>query len=152
MAAAPDPGIQQVERRDADVTKSGTADTTSRALIDDKADPGGYSRRCPRFPPGIRTVRREARLAIIPALAGLGERERRILTLRFYGNLTQAAIAQQVGISQMHVSRLIARALGRLRSELRQDSRIGDRGPGPHDHPRVGPAKSVRLDRSVTTR
>jgi RNA polymerase sigma-B factor len=60
----------------------------------------------------------ELRIALGPAMAALDERERTILSLRFYGNLTQTEIAQQVGISQMHVSRLIARALGRLREQL----------------------------------
>ena len=60
----------------------------------------------------------EARLALGPALASLDDRERRILTLRFYGNLTQTEIAEQVGISQMHVSRLITRALVKLRGHL----------------------------------
>ncbi|MEV6487661.1 SigB/SigF/SigG family RNA polymerase sigma factor [Actinoplanes sp. NPDC051633] len=60
----------------------------------------------------------EARIALGPALATLDEREQRILTLRFYGNLTQTEIAEQVGISQMHVSRLITRALGKLRGQL----------------------------------
>jgi RNA polymerase sigma-B factor len=60
----------------------------------------------------------EMRIALGPAMAALGERERRILALRFYGNLTQAEIADQLGISQMHVSRLIARSLARLRSHL----------------------------------
>ncbi|MBO0771310.1 MAG: SigB/SigF/SigG family RNA polymerase sigma factor [Actinobacteria bacterium] len=45
----------------------------------------------------------------------LPAREQRILTLRFYGNMTQAQIGEQLGISQMHVSRLLARALGYLR-------------------------------------
>ena len=40
----------------------------------------------------------------------LPEREQRILTMRFYGNMTQAEIGEQLGISQMHVSRLLARA------------------------------------------
>jgi RNA polymerase sigma-B factor len=53
-----------------------------------------------------------------PALAQLPERERRILQLRFYGNLTQSQIAAQLGISQMHVSRLLARTLARLREQL----------------------------------
>ena len=53
-----------------------------------------------------------------PALATLPERERRILQLRFYGNLTQSQIAAQLGISQMHVSRLLARTLGKLREQL----------------------------------
>jgi RNA polymerase sigma-B factor len=60
----------------------------------------------------------ELRIALGPAMATLDERERAILSLRFYGNLTQTEIAQQIGISQMHVSRLIARALGRLRVHL----------------------------------
>ena len=61
-------------------------------------------------------MRRAARrLALGPAMAALGERDRRILALRFYGNLTQSEIAEQLGISQMHVSRLIARALRTLR-------------------------------------
>jgi RNA polymerase sigma-B factor len=53
-----------------------------------------------------------------PALATLPERERRILQLRFYGNQTQSQIAAQLGISQMHVSRLLARTLVQLRERL----------------------------------
>jgi RNA polymerase sigma-B factor len=53
-----------------------------------------------------------------PALATLPDRERRILQLRFYGNLTQSQIAAQLGISQMHVSRLLARTLAKLRDQL----------------------------------
>jgi RNA polymerase sigma-B factor len=48
----------------------------------------------------------------------LPTREQRILLLRFYGNLTQAEIGDRLGISQMHVSRLLARALGYLRECL----------------------------------
>ncbi len=61
--------------------------------------------------------------ALGPAMDILDERERNILTLRFYGNLTQAQIAQRVGVSQMHVSRLITRALLKLRAHLGADSR-----------------------------
>jgi RNA polymerase sigma-B factor len=56
--------------------------------------------------------------SLTPALDRLPDRERRILQLRFYGNMTQSQIAAQVGISQMHVSRLLARTLTRLRQEL----------------------------------
>ena len=63
----------------------------------------------------------ELRIALGPAMATLDEREQRILTLRFYGNLTQSQIAEQVGISQMHVSRLLARALAKLRGRLALD-------------------------------
>ena len=48
----------------------------------------------------------------------LPRREQRILVMRFYGNLTQAEIGARLGISQMHVSRLLARALGHLRCRL----------------------------------
>ncbi|HEY3955223.1 MAG TPA: SigB/SigF/SigG family RNA polymerase sigma factor [Streptosporangiaceae bacterium] len=48
----------------------------------------------------------------------LPAREQRILLLRFYGNLTQAEIGDRLGISQMHVSRLLARSLGHLRDRL----------------------------------
>jgi RNA polymerase sigma-B factor len=48
----------------------------------------------------------------------LPEREQRILIMRFYGNLTQSEIGDRLGISQMHVSRLLSRALAHLRSKL----------------------------------
>lgn len=48
----------------------------------------------------------------------LPEREQRILVMRFYGNLTQSEIGERLGISQMHVSRLLARALAHLRTKL----------------------------------
>ena len=60
----------------------------------------------------------ELRIALGPALASLDEREQKIISLRFYGYLTQAEIAQQVGISQMHVSRLLGRALAKLRVKI----------------------------------
>ena len=59
--------------------------------------------------------------SLTPALGKLPDRERRILQLRFYGNLTQSQIAAQLGISQMHVSRLLARTLARLREELQAE-------------------------------
>ncbi|MFG1607571.1 RNA polymerase sigma factor SigF [Actinoplanes sp. NPDC049265] len=63
----------------------------------------------------------ELRLTLGRAMTKLNEREQRILSLRFYGNMTQSEIAARVGLSQMHVSRLIAKALQRLRSDLRND-------------------------------
>ncbi len=53
-----------------------------------------------------------------PLLDRLPVREQRILQLRFYGNHTQSQIAAELGISQMHVSRLLARTLAQLRTEL----------------------------------
>jgi len=63
----------------------------------------------------------EHRESLAPLLAALPDRERRILLLRFFGGLTQTEIGAQMGISQMHVSRLLSRTLGRLRSELATD-------------------------------
>jgi len=58
------------------------------------------------------------REALRPLLADLNPRERTIVMLRFFGNLTQTQIANEVGISQMHVSRLLAQTLTRLRDRL----------------------------------
>ncbi|MFF2786549.1 RNA polymerase sigma factor SigF [Streptomyces sp. NPDC058049] len=60
----------------------------------------------------------EYRESLKPLLEGLPPREKRILLLRFFGNMTQSQIAQEVGISQMHVSRLLARTLAQLREKL----------------------------------
>jgi RNA polymerase sigma-B factor len=59
----------------------------------------------------------------------LPEREQRILVMRFYGNLTQTEIGDRLGISQMHVSRLLARALAHLRSKLLEPVGISDAPP-----------------------
>jgi RNA polymerase sigma-B factor len=64
----------------------------------------------------------ETRVALGPALATLDDREQKILTLRFYGNLTQSQIADHIGISQMHVSRLLTKALTKLRTQLTTDT------------------------------
>jgi RNA polymerase sigma-B factor len=56
--------------------------------------------------------------AVNAHLDELPEREQRILIFRFYGNLTQDQIGQRLGISQMHVSRLLAHALAHLRAKL----------------------------------
>ncbi|SHF29991.1 SigB/SigF/SigG family RNA polymerase sigma factor [Streptoalloteichus hindustanus] len=61
----------------------------------------------------------EYRETLKPLLARLPERERTVLVLRFFGNMTQTQIAERIGVSQMHVSRLLARTLAQLREELR---------------------------------
>jgi RNA polymerase sigma-B factor len=60
----------------------------------------------------------EDRAVLAPGLDVLDERERRIVYLRFWEGLTQSQIAAQVGISQMHVSRLIRRSLEKVREEI----------------------------------
>ncbi|MEU6391570.1 RNA polymerase sigma factor SigF [Streptomyces sp. NPDC046939] len=62
------------------------------------------------------------REAVKPRIAALPERERQILYMRFFGDMTQSSIAEQLGISQMHVSRLISRCCDRLRDEVLADA------------------------------
>lgn len=63
----------------------------------------------------------EYRESLRPLLAALPDRERRIVMLRFFGNMTQSQIAEEMGISQMHVSRLLARSLAQLRAGMTAD-------------------------------
>ncbi|GAA2722387.1 RNA polymerase sigma factor SigF [Actinocorallia aurantiaca] len=60
----------------------------------------------------------EYRESLKPLLEKLPPREKKILLLRFFGNMTQSQIATELGISQMHVSRLLARTLAQLREGL----------------------------------
>jgi RNA polymerase sigma-B factor len=64
----------------------------------------------------------ERRAALAPMLASLPERQQLIVYLRFYEGLTQSEIGVRLGISQMHVSRLLARSL----DQLRQHAEPGD--------------------------
>ena len=66
--------------------------------------------------PGYSTV--EFGEAISRTIASLSERERMIMHLRFVEDLTQSEIAKRVGISQMHVSRLLRRALDQVRRQV----------------------------------
>ena len=63
----------------------------------------------------------EYRESLKPLLEALPPREKRILVLRFFGNMTQSQIATDLGISQMHVSRLLAKTLAQLREGLLAD-------------------------------
>jgi RNA polymerase sigma-B factor len=58
------------------------------------------------------------RLTLRPLLAALPARQRRILAMRYFGEMTQTEIATQIGVSQMHVSRLLAAALAQLRTGM----------------------------------
>jgi RNA polymerase sigma-B factor len=69
----------------------------------------------------------EDRAVLAPGFAVLDDRERTILHLRFFEGLTQSQIAQQVGISQMHVSRLIRRSLEKIREEIAVEGEPAER-------------------------
>ena len=64
--------------------------------------------------------------AVWEHLGELPEREQRLLMMRFYGNMTQSEIGDQLGISQMHVSRLLAHALGYLRDRILESGAAAD--------------------------
>ena len=70
--------------------------------------------------PGIRFI--EDRESLRVQLATLPERLQQIVVMRFFESLSQDEIAERVGISQMHVSRLLARALGLLRDGMSEPS------------------------------
>jgi RNA polymerase sigma-B factor len=63
----------------------------------------------------------ENRQSLRPLLAKLPEREQKIIAMRFFGNMTQSQIAAELGISQMHVSRLLSQTLAKLREGLLKD-------------------------------
>ncbi len=95
---------------------------------DDEAD-GGAAARLGDDDPEIDAV--EHRIAIEELLQHLRPRERYIVYLRFYEGLTQSEIAEQVGISQMHVSRLLTRSLEALGAQVgRVTDALGDPGDG----------------------
>jgi RNA polymerase sigma-B factor len=91
------------------------------AILDDDDDErrGGVASTLGFIDPGMEEV--EYRESLRPLLEKLPERERQIIMMRFFQNMSQSEIAEQVGISQMHVSRLLARALGELREALTAD-------------------------------
>jgi RNA polymerase sigma-B factor len=68
--------------------------------------------------PDTEFERSEDRAALAPALGRLASRERSILRMRFEDGLPQTQIAERVGLSQMHVSRLIRQSLATMRDEL----------------------------------
>ncbi|MFD6799337.1 SigB/SigF/SigG family RNA polymerase sigma factor [Streptomyces cyaneofuscatus] len=89
-----------------DSSESGTQNTVGRTFADVLGEPD----------PAMETVENLHTLA--PLLSDLDERERRIIDMRFGQELTQAQIGAELGISQMHVSRLLSRMLGKLRSGM----------------------------------
>jgi RNA polymerase sigma-B factor len=63
----------------------------------------------------------DARVALGPLVRNLSERDRRILELRFFRNWSQQRIGEEIGVTQMQVSRLLSRILGQLRTALEDE-------------------------------
>ena len=87
------------------------------------------------------------RESVKPGLRCLPERERKILYMRFFRDMTQSRIAEDLGISQMHVSRLITRCCTRLRDQALLDPDDGTAAAGPCRRPRPGRARTRRRPR-----
>lgn len=73
----------------------------------------------------------DRRLELVLGMGSLQEREQRIVAMRFYEGLTQTEIAERIGISQMHVSRLLAQALETMRLRLAEAQDDADATIGP---------------------
>ncbi|WP_410099238.1 SigB/SigF/SigG family RNA polymerase sigma factor [Streptomyces sp. STR69] len=98
----------------------GALDSFTASSLDDVSGRSGHSRppadTLGTMEPGFdRVINREA---LRPLLQALPERERQILYMRFFGEMTQNRIALQLGLSQMYVSRLIIRTCARLRDQV----------------------------------
>ncbi|HEX3648867.1 MAG TPA: SigB/SigF/SigG family RNA polymerase sigma factor, partial [Pseudonocardiaceae bacterium] len=101
-----------------DVYEGLQANYAYRTTTLDTDDPGGTDRQSYLGHTDTRLDLAEHRTALYPALDRLPERERSIVIMRFYEDLTQSQIARRVGLSQMHVSRLLSRSLAILREQL----------------------------------
>ena len=114
---------------EADVLESFEATVARRTVSLDQPSPAGdasdqapIGERIGGDDPGYELV--EDREAIEASAGILDETEREILRLRFEEDMTQSKIAEQVGYSQMHVSRILRRALGKLREAASEPDRL----------------------------
>ncbi|HET7387708.1 MAG TPA: RNA polymerase sigma factor SigF [Nocardioidaceae bacterium] len=98
--------------------ESGNAYSTLSLDAPDSAEEGGLTMMDTLGTEDEALAHIEDREAIKPLLDALAPREKRILLLRFFRGMTQSQIAADLGISQMHVSRLLARTLSQLRASL----------------------------------
>ncbi len=94
--------------------------------------------------PDVRFGRVDDRMTLRPLLARLAPREQRILTLRYGSQMTQSAIAADIGVSQMQVSRLLTRSLSTLRNALQE--------PGSPVRKLAVPTRTARGHRAASAR
>lgn len=79
--------------------------------------------------PDVRLVEVEDRLAVLPVLAGLPERTRRVLRLHYLEECSQQKVADEVGLSQVHVGRIVRAALTQVRRTMGLQE-VPEHGPG----------------------
>jgi RNA polymerase sigma-B factor len=102
------------------IESSNAYSTLSLDATDDGGDDGGVSMLDMMGLDDEELEQIEIRESIKPLLEALPPREKRILLLRFFKNKTQSEIAAEIGVSQMHVSRLLSRTLEQLRTSLQE--------------------------------
>jgi RNA polymerase sigma-B factor len=102
------------------IESSNAYSTLSLDATDDGSEDGGVSMMEMMGLDDEELEQIEIRESIKPLLEALPPREKRILLLRFFKNKTQSEIAAEIGVSQMHVSRLLSRTLDRLRTSLQE--------------------------------
>ncbi len=100
------------------IESSNAYSTLSLDAAEDVGDEGGVSMLDMMGLDDVELEHIEIRESIKPLLEALPQREKRILLLRFFRNKTQSEIAEEIGVSQMHVSRLLSRTLEQLRASL----------------------------------
>jgi RNA polymerase sigma-B factor len=100
--------------------ESGNAYSTLSLDASDDGDEGGVSMLDLMGLDDEELEQVEIRESIKPLLEALPAREKRILLLRFFKNKTQSEIADEIGVSQMHVSRLLSRTLDQLRHSMQE--------------------------------
>jgi RNA polymerase sigma-B factor len=101
--------------------ESGNAYATLSLDAGDDSDDGAASMLDAIGIDDVNLAQIDLRESIKPLLEQLDHREKRILLLRFFRNMTQSQIAEEIGVSQMHVSRLLTRTLAQLRAGLGED-------------------------------
>lgn len=93
-------------------------DTRCQWSLDEPIDANGRTTLGALLPAPTAEIQLEDRLALPKLLDGLPEMERRAVMLRYYGDFKQHEIGAMLGYSQMHVSRLLRRALSQMRTQL----------------------------------
>jgi RNA polymerase sigma-B factor len=114
------PGVDELAAhldvsRDDVVTGLAAGGARSTGSLDPRPDESNDPRVLARHESGFEEL--DDRAAVDSLLATLPDRERRIVELRFFGEMSQSDIAAEVGVSQMHVSRLLRAALERMREQ-----------------------------------